>query len=135
MPAGSATWHVLSCAWHLQLCLSELGLRICFFIITWVGAKTLFSGILFFFLLLERKEVWRKQKTTDMETSNNLSVPQLLHLCPHARVHDCVPAQLLSRVRLFATPWTKLFCPWNFPGKNTGVGCHFLLQGNFLTQG
>ena len=25
--------------------------------------------------------------------------------------------------------------PWNFPGKNTGVGCHFLLQGIFLTQG
>ena len=22
-----------------------------------------------------------------------------------------------------------------FPGKNTGVGCHFLLQENFLTQG
>ena len=22
----------------------------------------------------------------------------------------------------------KLLCPWNFPGKNTGVGCHFLLQ-------
>jgi len=20
------------------------------------------------------------------------------------------------------------FCPWDFPGKNTGVGCHFLLQ-------
>ena len=20
-------------------------------------------------------------------------------------------------------------CPWDFPGKNTGVGCHFLLQG------
>ena len=26
-------------------------------------------------------------------------------------------------------------CPWDFPGKNTGVGCHFLLQGIFLTQG
>ena len=25
--------------------------------------------------------------------------------------------------------------PRDFPGKNTGVGCHFLLQGNFLTQG
>src|SRR5574337_1107739 len=25
--------------------------------------------------------------------------------------------------------------PGIFPGKNTGVGCHFLLQGNFLTQG
>ena len=28
----------------------------------------------------------------------------------------------------------RLLCPWNFPGKNTGVGCHFLLQGIFLTQ-
>ena len=26
-------------------------------------------------------------------------------------------------------------CPWNFPGKNTGVLCHFLLQGIFPTQG
>ena len=24
----------------------------------------------------------------------------------------------------------KLLCPWDSPGKNTGVGCHFLLQGN-----
>ena len=35
----------------------------------------------------------------------------------------------LSRVRLFATPWTVAFLhPWDFPGKNTGVGCRFLLQ-------
>ena len=27
----------------------------------------------------------------------------------------------------------RLLCPWNFPGKNTGVGCHSLLQGVFLT--
>ena len=25
-------------------------------------------------------------------------------------------------------------CPRNFPSKNTGVGCHFLLQQPFLTQ-
>ena len=25
--------------------------------------------------------------------------------------------------------------PWNSPGKNTGVACHALLQGIFLTQG
>ena len=37
----------------------------------------------------------------------------------------------LSRVQLFATPWT----PWNSPGQNTGVGCHALLQGIFPTQG
>ena len=30
---------------------------------------------------------------------------------------------------------TRLFCPWNSPGKNTGVGCHALLQGIFLIQG
>ena len=30
---------------------------------------------------------------------------------------------------------TRLLCPWNFPGKHTAVGCHFLLQGIFPTQG
>ena len=30
---------------------------------------------------------------------------------------------------------TRILCPWNFPGKNTGVGCRFLLQGIFPTQG
>ena len=30
---------------------------------------------------------------------------------------------------------TKLLCPWDSPGKNTGVGCHVLLQGIFPTQG
>ena len=35
----------------------------------------------------------------------------------------------------FVTPWTaKLLCPWDSPGKNTGVGHHFLLQGIFPTQ-
>ena len=29
----------------------------------------------------------------------------------------------------------RLLCAWDFPGKNSGVGCHFLLQGIFLTQG
>ena len=36
-----------------------------------------------------------------------------------------------SRVRLCATPETAAHqapCPWDSPGKNTGEGCHFLLQ-------
>ena len=28
----------------------------------------------------------------------------------------------------------RLLCPWDSPGRNTGVGCHALLQGIFLTQ-
>ena len=39
----------------------------------------------------------------------------------------CRHAQLLSCVQLFA-------CPRDFSGKNTGVGCHFFLQGIFSTQ-
>ena len=31
----------------------------------------------------------------------------------------------------FATPWTRILRPWDFPGKNTGVGHHFFLQGIF----
>ena len=30
---------------------------------------------------------------------------------------------------------TRLPSPWDFPGKNTGVGCHFLLQEIFPIQG
>ena len=29
----------------------------------------------------------------------------------------------------------RLLCPWDSSGKNTGVCCHYLLQGIFLTQG
>ena len=42
----------------------------------------------------------------------------------------------LSRVQLFAAPWTAAHqAAWDSPGKNTGVGCHALLQGIFPTQG
>ena len=51
----------------------------------------------------------------------------------------CVHAQLLGRVRLFCYPLglqpARLLCSWDFSGKNTGVDCHFLLQGILLTQG
>ena len=44
---------------------------------------------------------------------------------------------MLNHVWLFATPQTsppRLLCLWDSPDKNTWVGCHFLLQGTFLTQ-
>ena len=31
-------------------------------------------------------------------------------------------------------PGERLLCPWDFPGNNTGMDCHFLLHGIFLTQ-
>ena len=47
-----------------------------------------------------------------------------------------VVVQLLSHVWLFCDPMApaRLLSPWDFPGKNTEVGCHFLLQGIFPTQ-
>ena len=29
----------------------------------------------------------------------------------------------------------RLLCPWDSPGRNTGVGCHALLQGNLPDPG
>ena len=46
----------------------------------------------------------------------------------------CVHAKLLRSCPTLCNP-TRLFCPCDSPGMNTGVGCHALLQGIFLTQG
>ena len=40
--------------------------------------------------------------------------------------NSCDPVDCVARPRLFGL--------WDFPGKNTGVGCYFLLQGIFPTQ-
>ena len=44
-------------------------------------------------------------------------------------------AKLIAHVACNSLQPTRLLCPWDFSGKNTGGGCHFLLQGIFLTQG
>ena len=47
----------------------------------------------------------------------------------------CLAAQTSPTLRPCGLRPTRLLCPWDFPGKNTGVGCHSLLQRIFLTQG
>ena len=62
------------------------------------------------------------------------------HLLP-ARVRMGTCWWWFSRQVLSDSLWpqglqpARLLCPWDFPGKDTGVGCHFLLQGIFLTLG
>ena len=46
-----------------------------------------------------------------------------------------IGCQLHLTLWLLGLQSTRLLCPWDFAGKNTGVGCHFLLQGIFPTQG
>ena len=40
----------------------------------------------------------------------------------------CVASVVSNSVRPHRWQPTRLPCPWDSPGKNTGVGCHFLLQ-------
>ena len=73
------------------------------------------------------------------------------HMCMCVCVYVCVCVCACVRVRAHARACmclvvsvslgihglqpSRLLCPWDFPGKNTGVGCYRLLQGIFLTQG
>ena len=71
----------------------------------------------------------RKQEQLEKGVDFALGAPGVLVFHCAVRMLSCVHS---------ATPWTvtpQAFCPWDFPGKNTGVGCHFLLQGIFPTQG
>ena len=50
--------------------------------------------------------------------------------------HCClVIKSCLTLLRSHGLQPTRLLCPWDFPDKNTGVGCHSLLQRIFSTQG
>ena len=61
-----------------------------------------------------------------------LFVYYILYMYESESVHHSVMSNSLRPHGLWPT---GLLCPWNSPDKNTGVGCHFLLQGIFLTQG
>ena len=56
------------------------------------------------------------------------------HIC-----YSFVKCAVFSHSVLFPSFWprelypTRLLCPRNFPGRNTGAGCYFLLQG--ISQG
>ena len=54
---------------------------------------------------------------------------------PYIRMCACMLSRF-NHVQLFMTLWpASLLCPWDSPGKKTGVGCHALFQGIFPTQG
>ena len=58
-------------------------------------------------------------------------------LCVCVCVCVCVCAKSLvvsDSLQAYGLYATRLLCPWDFPGKYTGVGCHAPLQGIFPTQ-
>ena len=68
-------------------------------------------------------------------TSHTLSFPASYDCFPTSLDLECAVCAQVGL--LFGTPWTvapQTPLSMRFPGKNTGVGCHFLLQGIFPTQ-
>ena len=59
-----------------------------------------------------------------------LPFPFLCLACLHAQ-----SLNLSDSLQSYGLQPARLFCPWDFSGKNTGTCCHALLQGIFPTQG
>ena len=88
--------------------------------------------------------VYKKCQKVKLEKRPQSSRGKVRACCPGEAVRLCtrrphrvafIVCRVLSRfsrVRLFAT---RLLCPWDFPGKSTGVGFCAPLQRNFRTQG
>ena len=68
-------------------------------------------------------------------TSLLRSSPSLIHSLNLVSCSLCACVHACSVVSNSFRPhglWpTRLLCPWNFLGKNTGMGCHFLFRGSF----
>ena len=62
----------------------------------------------------------------------NIQTGKLRSKCACILSHLSLVSNSLQPYRLYPA---RLLCPWDSPGKNTGMGCHFLLQGIFPTQG
>ena len=55
----------------------------------------------------------------------------------HFKEDCCHWGLVIKLCPTFVIPWNvacRLLCPWGFPGKTIGAGCHVLLQGIFRTQ-
>ena len=61
--------------------------------------------------------------------------PDRWHMPSKAAYSVHMSAQLCLTLWLHGLQTARLLCLGDSPGKNTGVGCHFLLQGIFPTQG
>ena len=92
------------------------------------------------------RSLQQSEKTLDPDTFHLLSPfvhPQLYWKHTVTRESGCS----IQICYCLVTKWCQMLCdpmacnptgsfrPWDFPGKNTGMGCHFLLEGIFPTQG
>ena len=58
-----------------------------------------------------------------------------MYTCIYTHVCVCVCQLVSNSLWPYGLKPARLLCPWNFLGKKTGVGCHFLFQGNLPKPG
>ena len=81
---------------------------------------------------LERRGVWGRMDTCIHMAELLCSSPETITIL----LINCVSGSVVSdSLPRYGQQPTRLLCPWDSPGKNTGVGSHSLLQGIFPTQG
>ena len=79
-----------------------------------------------------------KVKAISLKSGTRQGCPLLPLLSNSTRGHCCscwITKSCLTILWPHGLQPARFLYPWNFPGKNTGVACHFLLQEFFPTQG
>ena len=71
-----------------------------------------------------------------MDIKSEALMSPLVLLCATKLMSLCATVALVvsNSVQPYGPQPTRLLCPWDSPGKNTGMDCHAILQGIFLTQ-
>ena len=81
-----------------------------------------------------QKQIWWNVTTGNKWSEGSQTLSELKEVFIY--IHMLFSRSVVSDS--FVTPWTVVHqapLSMEFPGKNKGLGCHFLLQGIFLTQG
>ena len=71
----------------------------------------------------------------EISISDGFKWQQLLHCTSYEDTDCCCLGIVSNSLQPSGLQLARLFCPQDSPGKNTGVGCHFLLQGDLPDPG
>ena len=73
----------------------------------------------------------RQKINEETPALNDTSHQKDIHSYLSIQIQICSRSVASNSLQPHGQQPTRLLCPWNFPGKNTGVGCHFSPPGDF----